>query len=379
MRESLQTANGIATLLGLFAATTHRTLTGMDIAPLNDHKLFADRISAMARISNGAFDEIASFEELLAEGGAAIRPGHPFIGRICRVDGSDIVIEHQAMINGKAEDFRLLIEPHARLALEGTAQRDAVSLGRTCYWDDLQADPNIGSRPVARGAGIRSIIVTPIRVGRHLYTLAFASPQQLAQPFTVDDVTFVEVLAGYLERRLVQVWQESRIQYQMHHDPLTGLLNRNRFRTLAGEAIETSERCGLVIIDLSGLQSINEEYGYQVGDGLLIEVSATLAAMARDHEFVGRLYGDSFGLCLPGIASLDAVRARVGDLATIFSTPFPTGDREHALHLPVRAAFGMALSPEHGTSFDSLIRAAEIALAPVARYGILPLEINILF
>lgn len=350
------------------------TLTPMNPLPAERSNIFAERISAMWRISNGDLDGITTFEGILAEGAAALRPGHPFVGRLCRLDGDDLVLEYQAFAYCDPATRERFGTSGRRIPLEASAQYEVVREGKTRTWDDLEADFRARTRTAVIGSGLRSLIVTPLRVGNTVYTVAFFSPLPLTYGFEADDVTFVEVLAGYLERRLLHRWQENRIHHQLRHDPLTGLFNRTRFRMLVGEALAERAACGIIVVDIDGLREVNQTHGYQTGDALLVEVGATIGAAASGGEFAARLYGDSFGLCCPGVTARADLLARAADVAAIFSTPFPTGDRDNRMHLPLAASLGIALAPIDGTCADQLVMRAEATLAPPSFYGIGPLS-----
>ncbi|GAB1693658.1 diguanylate cyclase [Krasilnikovia sp. M28-CT-15] len=99
-----------------------------------------------------------------------------------------------------------------------------------------------------------------------------------------------------LQRRLSDL---SRI------DPLTGCLNRRGFEERLATELAEAERTGdsavLLLVDLDGFKEINDRYGHQAGDDLLVWTGRTIDEQLRTHDAVGRVGGDEFAAVLSGI------------------------------------------------------------------------------
>ncbi|WP_207229764.1 GGDEF domain-containing protein [Krasilnikovia cinnamomea] len=99
-----------------------------------------------------------------------------------------------------------------------------------------------------------------------------------------------------LQRRLSDL---SRI------DPLTGCLNRRGFEERLANELAEAERTGdsavLLLVDLDGFKEINDRYGHQAGDDLLVWTGRTIDEQLRTHDAVGRVGGDEFAAVLSGI------------------------------------------------------------------------------
>jgi diguanylate cyclase (GGDEF)-like protein/PAS domain S-box-containing protein len=99
---------------------------------------------------------------------------------------------------------------------------------------------------------------------------------------------------------------EERLAHMADHDPLTGLVNRGAFNRRLGEAIRRLNRsrrpCALMYLDVDHFKSVNDGYGHGIGDRLLKEFSARLAACVRQTDVVGRLGGDEFVILLEDLA-----------------------------------------------------------------------------
>jgi diguanylate cyclase (GGDEF)-like protein len=149
--------------------------------------------------------------------------------------------------------------------------------------------------------------------------------------------------------------------HQALHDSLTGLPNREWFRTRADAAMRRAERGevgALVLIDLDHFKDVNDTLGHHAGDALLQVVADRLSGSLRTDDTVARLGGDEFGLVLPGvstsndaIALIETIRATLAEEIVIES-----------VSLRVEARFGIAMYPEHGTSVEQLLRRADAAM-----------------
>jgi diguanylate cyclase (GGDEF)-like protein len=287
----------------------------------------ARRMDALWRISTGAGGGAhATVESILAEAAAVMRPAHPFTAVLARAEGGELIVE--------AATAAVTELPYAAV----------LDAQQTTAWNEA--------------------IATPFRVGRAQYALVFVATGSLARPFDHDDEVFVEIVAAYLERSLSERWQQERLHFQLEHDALTGLINRSRFRALVNGVLNAGQRCGIAVVDVLALGSVNERLGYMTGDALLVEIGATLAQHNRDGEFIGRLYGASFAIAFPDIASRDELEQRLASYASAFADPFGTGDRENVERVRLDAMIGCAFGPEDGRTADALIACAESAIEP---------------
>lgn len=96
---------------------------------------------------------------------------------------------------------------------------------------------------------------------------------------------------------------ESELRFLAEHDPLTGLLNRRRFRAELDQYVSFSARYGgrgaVMVIDIDGLKEVNDKFGHQAGDTLIRRVSEVLRERVRATDIVARLSGDEFAVLMP--------------------------------------------------------------------------------
>jgi diguanylate cyclase (GGDEF)-like protein len=96
---------------------------------------------------------------------------------------------------------------------------------------------------------------------------------------------------------------ETELRYLADHDPLTGLLDRRRFRAELDQYVSFTARYGgqgaVMIVDVDGLKAVNDAYGHHAGDNLIRQVAGTLRERVRATDLVARLSGDEFAILMP--------------------------------------------------------------------------------
>jgi diguanylate cyclase (GGDEF)-like protein len=157
------------------------------------------------------------------------------------------------------------------------------------------------------------------------------------------------------------------------YDPVTSLPNRLHFRAEADKLLGARARgpsgqlpAAMLFVDLDRFKAVNDSLGHARGDQLLIMVANRLRVVVTaeliDAEgrrpLVARLAGDEFTLFFPSIASSDEIERVARRIAVAIGEPFEL----HGHSVDIGASIGIAMSPDHGTSIESLMRAADIAM-----------------
>ncbi|HJU77231.1 MAG TPA: EAL domain-containing protein [Sphingomicrobium sp.] len=153
------------------------------------------------------------------------------------------------------------------------------------------------------------------------------------------------------------------------YDPVTSLPNRLHFRSEADKLLgdtRDGDRTAMLFVDLDRFKMVNDSLGHARGDQLLIMVANRLRVVVN-AEFTGnsrlrpllaRLAGDEFTMFFPEVTSVDEIERVARRVVLAISEPF-----ELCAHsVDIGASIGVAISPEHGTSIESLMRAADIAM-----------------
>ena len=154
---------------------------------------------------------------------------------------------------------------------------------------------------------------------------------------------------------------EGRLQFQASHDPLTELPNRtlltDRFDAALSRSARRGSKVAILFVDLDYFKQINDSWGHEAGDRVLVAVAQRLRACLRPSDTAARMGGDEFVLLLEDLEDSDGA-ARVAErILEKLRTPVALGDR-NAL---VGASIGIALGDAHARIGD-LLRKADVAL-----------------
>lgn len=191
------------------------------------------------------------------------------------------------------------------------------------------------------------------------------------------------VLASYLQieyhnKQMILAWfyditdrkvMEEHAQHLAHHDALTGLPNRILFRERLHLAMTMAERdkyaLALMFIDLDEFKPINDNYGHDIGDAVLIECAERIRSCLRKPDSVARLGGDEFVILLHKVNDEQAA-LHVGEkVLESLQNPMTIND----LTVSVGASIGVALYPLHSTEEDGLLNCADFAMYEAKRNG----------
>ncbi|MGH9908424.1 MAG: diguanylate cyclase domain-containing protein [Pyrinomonadaceae bacterium] len=162
---------------------------------------------------------------------------------------------------------------------------------------------------------------------------------------------------------------EEALRRLAYHDTLTGLANRLLLREyLTHEIVQARRRktrLAALFLDLDHFKNINDTLGHAAGDWMLQQVAARLTACVRAGDIVSRYAGDEFVLVLIDIGTLThAVQIARRVIAQV-SAPYPLNG--HVLQ--VTASIGIAMYPESGQDFGSLVQNADAAMLGVKTNG----------
>ncbi|MDP2108789.1 MAG: diguanylate cyclase, partial [Rhodocyclaceae bacterium] len=153
------------------------------------------------------------------------------------------------------------------------------------------------------------------------------------------------------------------LAYLAHHDALTQLPNRvllaDRMAMALAQARRDDDRLGIALLDLDGFKPINDVYGHDVGDDLLVAVAHRLQANVRHQtDVVARLGGDEFIIMACNLGTANDAEELGRSLLRAFDAPFVLSH----LRLRVGLTIGYALAPLDGDDPQALIRLADAAM-----------------
>lgn len=150
-----------------------------------------------------------------------------------------------------------------------------------------------------------------------------------------------------------------RIRQLAYHDPLTGLANRRMMtdRLKAHIAEKTERPLALMLMDLNRFKFVNDTYGHDVGDALLLHVSKQLSGVVRRNDLIARFGGDEFLLMCDVETPAQALELASRILRAVEKPFFVNGSE-----FSTQGSLGIAFYPFDANSADELIKKADIAM-----------------
>lgn len=185
-----------------------------------------------------------------------------------------------------------------------------------------------------------------------------------------DDNSGEEYLEGSVFDITLRKKMEDELRHKAQHDPLTGLANRtvclDRIqRALTRNSRRKSYHYSVVFVDLDRFKTINDSYGHNFGDKLLVEVSKRLLNCVRDLDTVSRIGGDEFLVLLEELESPRMAIQVVNRIRKELNQPTIINDRE--VHLS--ASIGIVLDAHGETQPKEIIHQANIAMRRAKKSG----------
>ncbi len=156
---------------------------------------------------------------------------------------------------------------------------------------------------------------------------------------------------------------EEEIRQLAHHDALTGLANRLILTDHINQAIATAKRSknqrfAVIFHDLDKFKPVNDDYGHQIGDLLLIEVARRIKHCVREVDTVARIGGDEFVILLPIIKETQVVINVAERIHLALLQPFKIQN----FTINISTSMGIAIYPEHGLNEEILLINADNAM-----------------
>jgi diguanylate cyclase (GGDEF)-like protein len=161
----------------------------------------------------------------------------------------------------------------------------------------------------------------------------------------------------YLELQTLK----DRFAHEASHDALTNLPNRRRFHEqlerMCGRG-RSGDTLAVLFLDLDGFKHVNDHFGHDVGNELLVGVAARLLSCVRPGDVVARMGGDEFVIMLTRIENAAPAIEVADRVCALLTDPF---DFE-AGQVRISTSVGIALAPGDTTDPGDLVRRADVAM-----------------
>lgn len=162
---------------------------------------------------------------------------------------------------------------------------------------------------------------------------------------------------------------EEKMRFMAGHDDLTQLPNRSllieRLQTALHQHARHNEMLALMFIDLDGFKQVNDQYGHDLGDEMLVKLSAILSHCVRKTDTVARFGGDEFVILLTGLVDRDDAAIVAEKILLYLQEPLALS----VCQASVGASIGIAIYPHDGTDAATLLKSADKLMYQVKQQG----------
>jgi diguanylate cyclase (GGDEF)-like protein/PAS domain S-box-containing protein len=162
---------------------------------------------------------------------------------------------------------------------------------------------------------------------------------------------------------------EEKLEHIGYYDPLTDLPNRVLLADRLNQAMMQCQRRNrsltVAYLDLDGFKTINDTYGHDTGDGLLVAVSERMKKALREGDTLARIGGDEFIAVMVYLEKIEDSKPLLERLLKAVSEPVTVGDAV----MQVSASIGVTIYPQDGVDADQLIRHADQAMYVAKQAG----------
>ena len=311
---------------------------------------------------------------------AYLNRAHPITAEAIKAVGSADIREVSRHIDGMRDAFSTTApitfnqQQSGQVVVGATRRYVDQELRRILFWNVMGSTLTILLLSVGIFLVFRQNILRPthalmagarrVAQGDLRQPIPVTSPDELGQLANSFNEMMASLEQSNSERKLaLENLQElnRNLEHLVLYDPLTNLPNRTLIQDRLMQALKTAERTkipfAIVIMDLDRFKEVNDTFGHQTGDQLLIEVGQCLAKTLHSTDTIGRLGGDEFAIVLPDTDAEGAVcvaRKVFLGLEQAFEL--------HGIKFKVAASLGIALYPHHGTDASSLLKHADVAM-----------------
>jgi diguanylate cyclase (GGDEF)-like protein/PAS domain S-box-containing protein len=162
---------------------------------------------------------------------------------------------------------------------------------------------------------------------------------------------------------------EKELAFLAYHDALTGLYNRKAFLERFDETLKDAKRYenrkAVLYLDLDKFKKVNDLYGHEIGDRLLVEVSSRLRTILRENDYISRLGGDEFTIILSNSQEIKPEKVAQRILEKL-STPYDLSGITIDFVTP---SIGISTYPDDGNDVETLLKHADEAMYKAKEKG----------
>jgi diguanylate cyclase (GGDEF)-like protein len=211
----------------------------------------------------------------------------------------------------------------------------------------------------------KSILAMPIFYQGQLCHILYLEHKDSNDTFTASHIDSLQLLSSQAMTSL----ENAKLYYQVSHDPLTGLANRNMlyelFQQTSRKSSSSGKKIALLFLDLDHFKMVNDNLGHDYGDKLLIHTAKILNSILKKDDIAARMGGDEFVVMLTHFSSKEYLSSIVEWIFHELSKPFHVG--EHILQ--ATTSLGISIFPDDAQDIQTLLKFADTALYQAKEKG----------
>lgn len=231
-------------------------------------------------------------------------------------------------------------------------------------------DPSGGPRASRGEPDFPVIMALPIYSSDRIYGVMALYRSSAERPFSPKDLDSVQFLTEQVGVAVENVALHEETNRLSLTDGLTGIYNRRymqmQFRQVLATAIRFDREFAVLMLDLDFFKQINDNYGHQRGDAILIEFAQRVHRNLREVDTFARYGGEEFICLLSETNVYGAVTTAEKILESVRAELFGTSGE---VPIELTVSIGVAAYPEHGDSYRALVEAADQALYKAKKEG----------
>lgn len=218
--------------------------------------------------------------------------------------------------------------------------------------------------PLLRLLDSKELVVVPLKAKDKVNGIIVADNFYTKLPITNNDIRIFTMLANQAGLAIENSRLFEMVKHKSHTDALTDLWNHGYFQenlSINIEKFKTDKQpISLLLMDIDNFKKLNDQYGHQSGDEVLINVAKILKSLSREIDYVCRYGGEEFSLILTQTTKSQAKTIAERIRKSIEDEKFQINNQKKILNVTV--SIGVATFNEDATSKEELIQQADKAM-----------------